>query len=164
MPPIYWTARYAAILQDDWLLYSGGSAIVTETTIAELIELLQNESASIDMQFQLWLAITSAVVIASFTGRHHLSTWVKVFVAVLYALASTTILLRYANDASQFVFLKNELRSRGVEYPAVVDLRILRALVYACGTVATLVFILFKPGSKADNASSSMSLEQTGRE
>lgn len=132
---------------------------MSEISVAELIELLQNESASIDMQFQLWLAITSAVVIASFTGRHHLSSWVKVFVAILYTLASATILLRYANDASQFVFLKNELLSQGVEYPAVIDLRILRALVYVGGTFATLVFILYKPRSKAENASSSKSLE-----
>ncbi len=132
---------------------------MNETSVAELIELLQNESASIDMQFQLWLTITSAVVIASFAALHHLSFWMKAFVGIVYTLASATIVLRYANDASQFVFLKNELRIRGVEYPAVIDLRILRALVYSCGTVATLVFILFKPGSKADNAPSNKSLE-----
>ena len=132
---------------------------MNETSVAELIELMQNESASIGMQFQLWLAITSAVVIANFAGSHHLSFWVRAFIAVLYAFASATILLRYANDASQFVFLQNELRIRGVEYPAVIDLRILRALVYLCGTIAALVFILSKLGLKADNASSSNSLE-----
>ena len=131
---------------------------MTEVSIAEIIELLQNESASIDMQFQLWLAITSAVIIAVFTGQHHLSFRVKAFIAFLYTLASATILLRYANDASQFVFLKDELRIRGVEYPTIIDLRILRALVYMCGMIATLVFI-FKPGSKSDIAPSDKPLE-----
>lgn len=124
---------------------------MNETTVAEIIELLQNESASIDMQFQLWMTITSAVVIASFAARNHFSSWMKIFVAVMYALASTTIGLRYANDASQFVFLNNELDARGVKYPSVVDLRFLRTLVYTCGTIATTVFVFLKPRSKASN-------------
>ncbi len=132
---------------------------MNETTVAELIELLQNESASIDMQFQLWITITSAVVIASFAARHHLSFWMRAFIAVMYTLASVTIAFRYANDASQFVFLHNELQIRGVDYPTIVDLRILRGLVYACGTVATLVFMFFKPRPKTDNVPADTSLE-----
>jgi len=132
---------------------------VNETTVAELIELLQNESASIDMQFQLWITITSAVVIASFAARHHLSFWMRAFIAVMYTLASVTIAFRYANDASQFVFLHNELQIRGVDYPTIVDLRILRGLVYACGTVATLVFMFLKPRPKTHNLPADKSLE-----
>ncbi len=124
---------------------------MNETTVAELIELLQNESASIDMQFQLWMTITSAVIIATFAARHHLSFWMRAFVAVMYTLASATIAIRYANDASQWVFLQTELSSRGVEYPAFVDLRILRGLVYSFGTVATLVFMFFRPRAQTDD-------------
>ena len=83
---------------------------VDETTVAELIQLLQNESASIDTQFQLWTTITSAVLIASFAARLHLSFSLKIVIAVMYLLASATIGLRYANDASQFEFLMGELR------------------------------------------------------
>lgn len=118
---------------------------MNDVSVAELIGLLQNESASIDMQFQLWITITSAVVIASFAARHHLSLQLKVFVAVMYALASATIALRYANDASQFVFLNNELIARGVSYPNYADLRFLRGLVYFFGTLATLVFVIRTP-------------------
>jgi len=124
-----------------------------QITVAELLEILQNESASIDTQFQLWITITSAVLIASFAAREHFSFLMKVFVALMYALASATIGLRYANDASQFVFLKSELSARGVEYPAVVDLRILRALVYVCGTIATTAFVFLRPGAKVDDES-----------
>ncbi len=139
---------------------------MNETTVAELIELLQNESASIDMQFQLWITITSAVVIASFAARHHLSFWIRAFVAFMYTLASATIAFRYANDASQFVFLHDELRTRGVDYPTFVDLRILRALVYSCGTLSTLAFIFFKPRPrpKTDNVPANESLEQPRHE
>ena len=114
---------------------------MNEATVAELIGLLQNESASIDMQFQLWIAITSAVVIAGFAAGEDFSQRMRVFVAVMYTLASAAIGLRYANDASQFLFLNNELKLRGVEYPAVIDLRFLRALVYGCGTIATAMFV-----------------------
>jgi hypothetical protein len=137
---------------------------VNEITVAELIELLQNESASIDMQFQLWMTITSAVIIASFAARHHLTFWLRAFIAVMYTLASATIAFRYANDASQFVFLHNELRIRGVDYPTFIDLRILRGLVYSCGTVATLVFMFFKPSSKTDNMPTSKSPEKSKHE
>ncbi len=151
-------------MQFSWQVYywldGAGLTIVNEITVAELIELLQNESASIDMQFQLWITITSAVVIASFAARHHLSFWMRAFVAVMYTLASATIAFRYANDASQFVFLKNELDIRGVDYPTFIDLRILRAFVYSCGTVATLVLVFFRLKLKADNALSGKSLEQ----
>ncbi len=141
-----------------------GLTVVNETTVAELIELLQNESASIDMQFQLWITITSAVVIASFAARHHLSFWMRTFVAVMYTLASVTIAFRYANDASQFVFLHNELQIRGVDYPTFVDLRALRGLAYVCGTVATLIFMFFKPRPKTDNLPADKSLERPGNE
>lgn len=120
-----------------------------ETTVAELIQLLQNESASIDTQFQLWTTITSAVLIASFAARPHLSFSLKMVIAVMYLLASATIGLRYANDASQFEFLMGELRNRGVDYPAFVDLRFLRIPVYSVGTVATLAFLFFRSNARA---------------
>ena len=137
---------------------------MNETSVAELIELLQNESASIDMQFQLWITITSAVIIASFAARHHLSFRMRAFIGVMYTLASATIAFRYANDASQFVFPKNELGIRGVDYPTFIDLRILRGFVYSCGTVATLVFMFFKPSSKTDNMPANTSLEKPTHE
>ncbi len=141
-----------------------GLIVLNETSVAELIELLQNESASIDMQFQLWITITSAVIIASFAARHHLTFWMRAFVAIMYTLASATIAFRYANDASQFVFLHNELRIRGVDYPTFIDLRILRALVYSCGTISTLAFVFFKPRPKTDNVPANKSLEQPRHE
>ena len=110
-------------------------------TVAELIELMQNESASIDMQFHLWITITSAVVISSYAARDHLYFRLKMFVASMYLLATLAITLRYANDASQFVFLRTELVSRGVVYPAVADLRLVRGLIYGLGTLATLTFL-----------------------
>lgn len=101
------------------------------------------------MQFQLWITITSAVVIASYAARRHLSVWMRAFIAAMYALASATIGLRYANDASQFVFLNEELIARGVNYPNYLDLRTLRSLVYLFGTAATLVFVARKPRTGA---------------
>ena len=137
---------------------------MNETTVAELIELLQYESAAIDMQVQLWITITSAVIIASYAARLHLPFWLRALIGVLYTLASATIAFRYANDASQFVFLHNELRIRGVDYPTFIDLRILRGLVYSCGAVATLVFMFFKPSSKMDNMPANTSLEKPTHE
>ena len=137
---------------------------MNEITVAELIALLQSESASIDMQFQLWITITTAVVIAGYSVRNLLSSMMRIFIAVMYALAAATIAFRYANDASQFIFLKNELSSRGVDYPTVIDLRILRALIFSCGTIATLVFISFKSTSKEITPPSNEPHKQPGDE
>lgn len=120
-----------------------------QLAIAELIELLQNESASIDMQFQLWITITSAVAIASFAAGKSLSNWTKCFIAAMYLLATCAIMVRYANDSAQFVFLKAELSGQGVDYPSVGDLRLLRWLIFVMGTLAALT-VLFKPPDKAD--------------
>lgn len=117
-------------------------------TVAELIQLLQNESASIDTQFQLWITITSAVLIASFAARPYLSISLKAVIAVMYLLASATIGVRYANDASQFELLMGELRHRGVDYPSFFDLRILRTLVYSVGSLATLAFLFLKSNNR----------------
>lgn len=116
-----------------------------QVSVAELIELLQNESASIDMQFQLWITITSAVVIANFAARDNLSFWFRIFIASMYVLATSALMVRYANDASQFVFLRSELSDRGVEYPAVGDLRLLRFLIYSIGSLTTLIFVFANP-------------------
>ena len=126
---------------------------MSELTVAELIELLQNESASIDMQFQLWISVTFAVIIASFAARSHFTTSLKLFVTTLYALAATALTLRYTNDASQFVFLKAELTARAVNYPSVADLKLLRTLIYVLGSLATVVFVFLNPRSQsADQA------------
>lgn len=124
---------------------------MNDATVTDLIGLLQNESGSIDMQFQLWITITSAVVIASFAAGNHFSQRMKIFIAAMYSLAAAAIGLRYANDASQFLFLQNELNLRGVEYPTIIDLRILRTLVYSCGTLATTIFVFAAPGSRINN-------------
>jgi len=116
-----------------------------QVSVAELIQLLQNESVSIDMQFQLWITITSAVVIASFAARDNLSLSLRLFIASMYSLAVIALLVRYANDASQFVFIKMELSSRGVEYPAVGDLRLIRGIVYSIGSLGTLLFVFVNP-------------------
>ena len=126
-------------------------SIMNEATVTDLIALLQNESASIDMQFQLWITVTSAVVIASFVAGRHFSRRMKFFIAGMYALASVAIGFRYANDASQFLFLHNELKLRGVEYPTVIDLRILRTLIYTCGTIATTMFVFAESKSRTSS-------------
>lgn len=126
-------------------------------SIAELIQALQSESTSIDTQFQIWISVTFAAIIAVFMAREQLSMNTKVFLGSMYALAAAVVILRYANDASQFAFLKNELTERGVMYPAIADLRILRAVVYAIGTLATVVFVLVNPRrahSRTDNGNS----------
>ena len=121
---------------------------MNDASVTDLIALLQSESESIDTQFQLWITVTSAVVIASFAAGIHFSRQMQIFIVFMYTLASAAIGLRYANDASQFLFLHNELKLRGVDYPTVIDLRVLRTVVYICGTIATTLFVFAR--SRAD--------------
>jgi hypothetical protein len=68
--------------------------------VREPIEFLQENLAAIDSQFEFWLTITFAVVVASFLARDQLSRALRVSVATLYLLAVVMLALRMAHHAN----------------------------------------------------------------
>lgn len=113
----------------------------------ELIELIQNSFAAVDLQFQYWLTITFSAVVASFLARNHLGTGLRFALATLYALSALQILLVSLSHLENGSFLAGALADLGVDPPRTYlpAVAVIRRLVFGLGTLTAIVFIL-RPG------------------
>ena len=120
-----------------------------ELNSEELIQLFEVVTSSVNAQFELWLTITFAVIIASYLAGHRLAKALQYLIATLYFAVSVLLFLMLLS-AVQF--------SQQFDYPLgiapesnlVVAIAVLRIAVWVLGTVATSVFI-FK-GHKNDSS------------
>ncbi len=112
-----------------------------------LLELHFSLESSIDVQFQAWMAITFAVIVASYSSGDALKTKVRIVVAVAYLMAAYTLFARWMTEVSRLnELIQPVLASRGV----VADVRFYtaeaRMITYALGTViATISIFFFRP-------------------
>ncbi len=122
----------------------------------ELIELFQNELAGIDSQFQFWITITFAVVVASHLARDQLSKSLRSFIAILYALAVVLLGLRLGAHVQGAEYVFGVLSDLGVEYPRGRPVMIgwLRRVLVVLGSLGAIFFIAFGPTGGAKSASS----------
>lgn len=128
-----------------------------QVSTADLLNLLLAQRNSIDLQFQFWLTITFAVLVASFVAGHRLHRGLRWLAALLYAMASAHLISRWMYDGTVGQHWVAELNRRGVDiaipWPAVY----LRMALMGIGTVSTLVFLLTAarrdPGPGASMAS-----------
>ena len=113
----------------------------------ELIGLFQTELAGIDNQFQFWLTITFAAVVASFIARDLLGTTTRGLLALGYLLGTALLALRAGGHVESAMYLMGLLSERGVDLPIGFSSVIgwLRRSVTLLGTIAALVFILRPP-------------------
>ena len=110
----------------------------------ELIELIQNSYAAVDMQFQYWLTITFAAVVASFLARNQLNLVLRIALASLYGLATLQIVLVSMAHLESGSFLADALNDLGVEPPGTYlsAVGLVRRSLVGFGSIATIVFIL----------------------
>ena len=109
---------------------------------AELAELFFNRESVIDTQFQYWITITFAVIVANFVAGKRLSLRSRYVVSLLYALAVAVLVSRWsyvADDALQF---RQQLEQMGVVLNFPLFTVISRVALVAFGTAATLIFLL----------------------
>ncbi len=119
-----------------------------ELTNEELIQLYDATFSNINTQFELWITITFAVIIASYIAGHRLERSLQYLIAALYSAVSLLLLLMLVSAVN----FAGEFDAFGVQVqqdPLTVMIVFLRVGVWILGTVATLVFI-FKRGK--DNA------------
>jgi hypothetical protein len=118
-----------------------------ELTNEELIQLYDVVTGSVNAQFELWLTITFAVIIASYLAGHSLARSLQYLIATLYMAVSVLLYLMLLG-AVQFSqqFDQNMGASSGSNI--VLAIVVLRTAVWILGTIATIVFI-FK-GHKND--------------
>jgi hypothetical protein len=107
-----------------------------QVSTTDLMSLLIDQRASIDLQFQFWLTITFAVLAAAFAAGHR---WLA---ALLYAMASIHLALRWSYDGAVGVRWTEELVRRGIDigipWPAVY----MRSALMLVGTIGTLYVLL----------------------
>ncbi|HQR47907.1 MAG TPA: hypothetical protein PL152_01150 [Steroidobacteraceae bacterium] len=113
-----------------------------QVSTADLLNLLLAQRSSIDLQFQFWLTITFAVLAAAFVAGDRLRWGLRWLAALLYALASAHLILRWMYDGTVGQHWIEELNRRGVDiaipWPAVY----LRMTLMGIGTVSSLGFLL----------------------
>ena len=119
-----------------------------ELTNEELIQLYDVVTSGVNAQFELWVTITFAVIIASYLAGHRLARSFQYLIATLYTAVSVLLflmLLGAVQFSQQFDTLNLGASSESNLVLAIVALR---TSVWILGTIATIVFI-FK-GHKND--------------
>lgn len=110
----------------------------SEITREEFIELIAVTSGSIDSQFELWLTVTFAVIIASYLAGHKLSPGLQHLIAILYTFVSILLFMLLWQAVFLMDFMLGDLASWG---PYRIVVAALRVIVWVIGSVATLIFI-----------------------
>ena len=114
---------------------------------AELTEIIFLARSSMDTQFQFWVSITFAAVVAGFIAGDRLTQRMRYVAASLYALAALVLILRFFDAARTVVSVGDALREAGVTIfpgvgPVVVVLVVSRYLLFGLGTAAALYFLV----------------------
>jgi len=112
-----------------------------ELTNEELIQLYDVVTSSVNAQFELWLTITFAVIIASYIAGHRLAKSLQYLIAILYTAVSALLFLMLVG-AVQFSEQFDALTAGTSSASDVVGtIVVLRTSVWILGTIATIVFI-----------------------
>ena len=115
---------------------------------AELSELFLQAQALIDTQFQYWMSITFAVVVAGFVAGERLTLKFRFIVGLLYALATITLMLRATSSGRDAVAIANTLQESGsIVFHIGPSIILSRALLIGLGTIAALYFLFVSRGT-----------------
>jgi len=109
---------------------------------SDLLSLLLTQRGSIDLQFQFWLSITFAVIVAGFVAGRRLDFKLRLLAAALYVLATAHLGTRWMYDGGVGERWVAVLVSRGVDIGIPWVSVYLRMAVMLLGTVSALVFLL----------------------
>ena len=109
---------------------------------AELAELFILEQSEINQQFEFWLTVTFAVIVASFVAGRKFTQRLRGVVATLYVLSVIVFLSRWYYAASDAELFKAALNDIGVNVVTPWVTFITRLTLIIVGTVSALVFLL----------------------
>ena len=107
---------------------------------AELLQLMHTAYEAVDVQFQAWMAITFAAIVAVYTGRNDLGIVLRITIAVLYLLGSVSLVLRWGFLIEEIDLYQAQLSVRGIDinpqyWPAA------RIVTWTIGTVVTCICV-----------------------
>ena len=108
-----------------------------------LLELSFLAEASIDMQFQAWMAISFAVIVASYSGRSSLNNTTRALVAIAYFLAAYALFARWATEANRLIQFNEILMARDVDVTPIFYSGQARLIAYILGTLMTISSVFY---------------------
>ena len=115
---------------------------------AELIELAYMNREYYGNQFQYWVALTFAVITASYAAADSLSPNLKRCIAALYVASTFLFLSIYLQTSGEYNFYLAELESRDVpifiETARSYRIGLIRLSLWFFGSLLTLWFLLSK--------------------
>ncbi len=115
-----------------------------------LLELTYMLESSIDIQFQAWMALSFAVIVASYSARLELPTGARVVVVIVYTTATYALFARFMTEYFRLDEMHLLLASRGFISEPVWFAPQARIATYFLGTLLT-VSTIFYFGIKSDN-------------
>ncbi|MGE0158789.1 MAG: hypothetical protein AB7T31_05205 [Gemmatimonadales bacterium] len=111
---------------------------------ADLLQIFLDVNQDIDTQFQFWISITFAVLVASFVADERLSRAERVVVTSLYLCAAMILLQRYVSALSHLDDTLRLFDESRLERPAVPRLAgLLRFVLFTLGSLVAAVSVLF---------------------
>ncbi len=112
-----------------------------QPSIAELLELIMQAESSIDTQFQFWLTITFATIVASFMSKDLLTVMMRTLVVSLYLVATFVLASHWYYDAMDIGIYSEMLAAQGYINAFPIATGFSRVLLILLGTCATLFFV-----------------------
>lgn len=115
-----------------------------QLSVAEILELIRINEEAMVVQFQTWLTITFATIVAIFAGRKLLTPLMRWLVTILYLLASMAVTALSIYLAENNAVLTDVLSARGVAIAAPVFAGITSFVLFLAGVGTTVYFIHMK--------------------
>ena len=113
-----------------------------QVSAAELFELVILSEASIDNQFQFWLSITFAAVVASYITEQRLTHSLRLALSCACLLATVVLMSRWYNDYLRLMRIVAEFQNLGIQGFSRPWVTIISRLVLMiAGSVATAWFV-----------------------
>ena len=108
-------------------------------TIEERILLFEVAWGNINAQFEMWVAVTFAVIIASYVAGHKLRPALQMLIAALYLLVTVLVVAITLGTTTFVIEITGDTADGSGFYESTISL--VRGGVFLLGTIATLVFI-----------------------
>lgn len=116
-----------------------------------LLELQFLGEASIDMQFQAWMAISFAVIVASYSGRKDLALGIRCAIVLIYSMAAFALFARWITEIERLYIIQAVLSERGLNLAPVLFAPEIRQATYALGSLLTVAAVFYFGREKKSN-------------
>ena len=126
---------------------------------AEILDLMMILREHIGTQFQYWLSITFALLVARYiAGERFLMSW-RIFAAVLYVLATAVFIISIYVGALNFRIFLGELETRGDLWTGQSSILVgIRMTLFMLGTIGTLWFLFVTDSENEKSTTSGVDL------